>query len=231
MTMPGTSRHEAVCPDVAESRAELAAGRFVVESPERHVARVQALSANAALELVWVSRERFLPAATGAGENPADAAVVANLVGGYLHVDAPGSMAQPSPPYEPATVAAADRREGAQLTPNVTTGQEGDADVLRVDTRVHVMSSGCFVTAQGADLVVRKRKAEIFRTPLAELTMLYLEGKAITISSDLTMQRCELGGQGSQSSLGTEVLCPLSQAGLSPALSSSPAACCGARWR
>jgi len=43
VTVPGTSGPEAVCPEVAESRAELAAGRFVVESPERHVARVQAL--------------------------------------------------------------------------------------------------------------------------------------------------------------------------------------------
>ena len=35
---------------LAESRAELAAGRFVAESPERHVARVQALIARDTLE-------------------------------------------------------------------------------------------------------------------------------------------------------------------------------------
>ncbi len=35
---------------LAESRADLAAGRFVVESPARHVARVQALTARDTLE-------------------------------------------------------------------------------------------------------------------------------------------------------------------------------------
>lgn len=58
MTVPGTSGPEAVCPEVAKSRAELAAGRFVVESPARHVARVQALIARDTLHQLLTEKEK-----------------------------------------------------------------------------------------------------------------------------------------------------------------------------
>lgn len=66
-----------------------------------------------------------------------------------------------------------------------------DTDVLLVDARLHVMTSGCDVTVNGEDLVVRRRKSEIYRTPLVDLSMLYLEGKGIALSADLTMLLCE----------------------------------------
>jgi hypothetical protein len=45
---------------VAESRAELPAGRFVIESPERHVARVQALIARDTLHQL-LAEEKIVP--------------------------------------------------------------------------------------------------------------------------------------------------------------------------
>ena len=55
------------------------------------------------------------------------------------------------------------------------------------------MTSGCYVTVNGDDLVVRRRKQELFRTAIGELTMAYLEGKGIAISADLTMRLCDAG--------------------------------------
>lgn len=48
---------------------------------------------------------------------------------------------------------------------------ESDPDVLVIDGRLHVLTSGCFVTVNADDLVVRRRKNEIFRTPISDLTM------------------------------------------------------------
>ena len=53
------------------------------------------------------------------------------------------------------------------------------------------MTSGCYVTVSGDNVVVRRRKTEIFRMAIAELTMVYLEGKGIALSADLTMHLCE----------------------------------------
>ncbi len=153
----------------------------------------QRMKADAALNLVWGARERFLPGDGEASENTGGAADAAAITGGYIHGDALDAIAHPNRPEEVTTETTTRTHGGAHQAAPINLGQEGDADVLRVDSRVHVMTSGCFVTAQAADLVVRKRKAEVFRTPLAEMTMLYLEGKAITISSDLTMQLCEQG--------------------------------------
>jgi CRISPR-associated protein Cas1 len=55
------------------------------------------------------------------------------------------------------------------------------------------MTSGCYVTVSGDDLVVRRRKNEIFRIAIPKLTMAYLEGKGIALSADLTMCLCEKG--------------------------------------
>lgn len=55
------------------------------------------------------------------------------------------------------------------------------------------MTSGCYVAASGDDAVIRRRKSEIFRVAIAELTMAYLEGKGIALSADLTMRLCEKG--------------------------------------
>lgn len=69
----------------------------------------------------------------------------------------------------------------------------GEPDVLLMDGRLHVLTSGCFVTINMDDLVVRRRKTEIFRIPIADLSMVYLEGKGIGLSADLTMRLCDIG--------------------------------------
>ncbi|MFN0164351.1 MAG: reverse transcriptase domain-containing protein, partial [Burkholderiales bacterium] len=94
-------------------------------------------------------------------------------------------------------------REGAVASPPAAgaaapkipaeSGASFDPDVLVMDGRLHIMTGGCYVTVSGEDLVVRRRKEEIFRTPMATLSMAYLEGKGIAISADLTMQLCDRG--------------------------------------
>ena len=53
------------------------------------------------------------------------------------------------------------------------------------------MTSGCYVTVSKDELIVKRRKQEIFRIAISELTMVYLEGRGIAISADLTMRLCE----------------------------------------
>ena len=60
-----------------------------------------------------------------------------------------------------------------------------------VDGRLHVMTSGCYVTVSGDDIVVRQRKHEVFRAPITNVEMVYLEGRGIAVSADLTMRLCE----------------------------------------
>ena len=155
----------------------------------------QRFAKEAGLDLVWSSRERFLPADGSAMNDAEVVGAAATVAGGYAQPEAAGqayaSALGPAPPAAEtnglATTTDADRQRAASSLP----GQAVDADVLIVDGRLHVMTSGCYVTVSADELVVRKRKNEIFRTPLVDLTMLYLEGKGIALSADLTMLLCE----------------------------------------
>lgn len=55
---------------LAESRADLAAGRFVVESPAQHLARLQALIASEATPPVAPSAATNTPARRRSGQTP-----------------------------------------------------------------------------------------------------------------------------------------------------------------
>lgn len=151
------------------------------------------------IDLAWESREKFLPDMDVVTRQARTVAEVAILTGAYP-LDRPSHLADEfatdqmsrtsglpnaSPPSgEPRS--SSNRTNTDQLTDQVT-----DPDVLVIDGRLHVMTSGCFVTVNGDNLVVRRRKNEIFRMAIAELTMVYLEGKGIGLSADLTMRLCE----------------------------------------
>lgn len=143
---------------------------------------------------VWASREKFLPDADDGMRQSRIAAEVNLLTGAYpldrsagtadeLTASLHDRMAdQPPPPAPGQAIASSGDNNSDQAT---------DPDVLVIDGRLHVMKSGCFVTVNAGDLVVRRRKNEIFRTEISELTMVYLEGKGIALSADLTMRLCD----------------------------------------
>ncbi|MDP2817715.1 MAG: CRISPR-associated endonuclease Cas1 [Polaromonas sp.] len=143
----------------------------------------------------WALRERFSPDGGDGERQSQTAAEVAVLTGGYPL----GSTSQSAEYFGAAHDDS--RRPNLNVAvppavplPNASTKkaeQPTDPDVLVIDGRLHVMTSGCFVTINGDELVVRRRKVEIFRTAITELSMVYLEGKGLGLSADLTMRLCE----------------------------------------
>ena len=139
------------------------------------------LAADPELALIWAARAKFFPDALAAQRHADAVAEAAALTGTYLQDDgnpeAGTIMPTPSVPMLPV--------------PQAIPPTSADADVLLVEGRLHVMTSGCYVTVSGDDVLVRRRKREIFRAPMSQVTMAYLEGKGIAISADLTMRLCE----------------------------------------
>ena len=147
------------------------------------------------IDLAWESREKFLSDTEVATRQTETTAEVAVLTGAYP-LDRASQLAD-----ELAT----DQMGGILSLPNAVLPATGpssssnrshadsstDPDLLVIDGRLHVMTSGCYVTVSGDDLLVRKRKNVIFRHAISELTMVYLEGKGIALSADLTMRLCE----------------------------------------
>lgn len=147
----------------------------------------------------WESREKFLPDIDIDARQSQTNAEVAVLTGAYAldvgpRVANPFLTAATTPSPEQAhndsltTTAASHIRNGSMT-------EARDPDVLMVDGRLHVMTSGCFVSVNADELVVRRRKNEIFRIAIAELKMVYLEGNGIGFSADLTMRLCDAGIQ------------------------------------
>lgn len=148
---------------------------------------------DAASKLFWSACERFLVDGKGESE-PTTVDIIASSTGAYLHTDNSGSTVDPA-------LLSVDRRStsrplagttaGASPAPNTAADADADAASLFIDGRLHVMTSGCYVTFSGDDVVVRRRKTEVGRAAIADVKMVYLEGKGIALSADLTMRLCE----------------------------------------
>ena len=148
------------------------------------------------IDPAWESREKFLPDIDIATRHSQTGAEVAVLTGAYP-LDRPSNLADefgadPIGRTSELPNAISPSGEPSSSSNRTNTDQVTDPDVLIVDGRLHVLTSGCYVTVSGDDLVVRRRKKEIFRMAISELTMAYLEGKGIAISADLTMRLCEI---------------------------------------
>lgn len=142
----------------------------------------------------WELREKFMPDLAVFTHQSQTAAEVAILTGAYpqdrrsypadafikdQHTEI-SDLSNAMPPSNEASISSIS-----------IPGQTCDPDILVIDGRLHVLTSGCFVTVNADDLVVRRRKNEIFRSAISELTMVYLEGKGIGLSADLTMRLCD----------------------------------------
>jgi len=143
------------------------------------------------IELAWASREKFLPD-TGVSAYQSDVvSEAAALTGAYpQHCALAPAEEYSTERFNPGTNAQDIAIQPAETSPGAA-DQALDPHVLVIDGRLHVMTSGCYVTISKDDLVVKRRKHEIFRIAIAELTMAYLEGRGISISADLTMRLCE----------------------------------------
>lgn len=152
-------------------------------------AAVTAIAAEAVVAPLWASRERFCPVASGVTEQVEE--LVRPIAGAYIETaptDPPAPLS-PGVRTDPEATAASVARQ-PEVTAEPARSTE-DTDLMLVDGRLHVMSPGCFVGASSDDVVVRRRKTEALRAPIAELSMVYLEGKGIGLSAELTMRLSE----------------------------------------
>ncbi|MGB4115325.1 MAG: CRISPR-associated endonuclease Cas1 [Polaromonas sp.] len=140
------------------------------------------------MNTAWQMRERFLPDVQSSVRQSQINAEVSVLTGAYP-IDQVDNSLLPSVPSSSVAATVVPAANTVTQDSSVV----GEPDVLLMDGRLHVMTSGCFVTVNMDDLVVRRRKTEIFRAAIADLTMVYLEGKGIGLSADLTMRLCDMG--------------------------------------
>jgi len=154
------------------------------------------LSTEHGVELAFAQRERFIDVDAESIE-VGTTITVGGLTGAYPGADGGAPLeatARATPPWggslhaevQPVAESPINRVVAIQAAESAT-----EADVVVVDGRMHVMTSGCYVTVSGDDLIVRQRKKEVFRQAMAALNMVYLEGKGIALSADLTMRLCE----------------------------------------
>lgn len=64
-----------------------------------------------------------------------------------------------------------------------TTLEDGD--------RLYVLTHGAFIGVDGADVILRRRRAEIYRRPLDQLGLIYLQGRGMHISIDAQIRLAE----------------------------------------
>ena len=148
----------------------------------------------AGMDTAWQSRDKFVPVTEDLARQMQTSAEVALLTGAYPtnrseHRIRSGLSNQFA--VLPDGTKVPDAVVDATLLSTADSKQLEETDVLVIDGRLHVMTSGCYVTVNGDDLVVKKRKHEISRMPIADLGMVYLEGKGIAVSADLTMRLCD----------------------------------------
>jgi len=64
--------------------------------------------------------------------------------------------------------------------------------VVEHGERLYVLTHGSYLTLDGEDLVVRRRRVEVHRRPLAELGLVFLQGIAMNISVSLQLKLAAL---------------------------------------
>jgi len=145
------------------------------------------------LELAWSGRDRFLPTVDGTTLAEAGEAEAAQVSGAYPeggrgeHLSTQTLTALTTAPPSPVMPPARDALTGEPAPP------AGEPDFMLTDGRLHVMTSGCYIALSAEHVTVKKRKVEVFRCAVDSLTMLYVEGRGIAMSTDLTMHLCDRG--------------------------------------
>jgi len=71
-------------------------------------------------------------------------------------------------------------------------GEKSKDSLVEDGDRLYVLTHGSYLTIDGDDLLIKKRKAEFHRRPLDQLGLLYLQGFGMNISVSLQLRLAEL---------------------------------------
>jgi RNA-directed DNA polymerase len=81
------------------------------------------------------------------------------------------------------TNALASGKNGVSPSLFSTTMEDGD--------RLYVLTHGTYLTVDDDDLILRRRREEIYRQPIERISLIYLQGRAISISVDAHLRLAE----------------------------------------
>lgn len=147
----------------------------------------------------WLTRERFcMPGAEGSLENEQEAEQRGAKTGnGYPeHSTTDGNVrglikkdtSENEESIKHPTVVIEDAGEKEE-----TEEDNNNKDSLVEDgDRLYVLTHGSYLTVDGDDLLIKKRKSEFHRRPLDQLGLLYLQGFGMNISVSLQLRLAEL---------------------------------------
>jgi group II intron reverse transcriptase/maturase/CRISPR-associated endonuclease Cas1 len=157
----------------------------------RHVDRVVDVFAEETLpsefrnDPAWLSRERFTTAVAD------DVETTTRRVHDIYPEERPAHAPQ-------AWMVKPDNRQATNTAPPPSAeGRTDDAEserdpassgVIEHNGRVYVMSHGSYVTEAAGALVIRRRKAEVYRRPLDEISLLFLQGLGTSVSVSLAIE-------------------------------------------
>jgi len=145
----------------------------------------------------WLCRERLSLNTPGdeARSGPQASARAAQPGPGYPEPSPPNAPPGDPPPRTDASgiqasangsvkdSRSADDREQAGEPPVSTEFEDGE--------RLYVLNHGTYVTAQDEDLVLKKRRVEVYRRPINKIGLIYLQGFGIGISVDAEVKLAE----------------------------------------
>lgn len=134
----------------------------------------------------WLSHERFTSGA------PEDEEAATHSMHGIYPED---RSARPPLAW---IVKTDDRIDASTPTPSPVVARRDDepeddaaptqSEIVEHEGRVYVMTHGSYVTESDGVLVVKRRKVEIFRRPLADVRLVFLQGLGTTMSLSLALQ-------------------------------------------
>lgn len=141
----------------------------------------------------WICRERFRPPrATEDAEHEQDALKKQAWTGNGYPEDGP--LARPAQ----WMIKSSPVNHEEKRIPSPILEEEEPADInpsntcIEYDDRLCVLTHGGYLTLMNQELVIRKRKVEIFRRPLEKLGLVFLQGLGMTISVTLQLRLAEL---------------------------------------
>ena len=137
-------------------------------------------------DAAWVARERFT---ANAPEDDATSTPLAHDVYPEERVSGGPVSWMVKRDEPPSSAPAVAQPAPAGVEPQVDAdGLSDRVAIVEHEGRVYVMTHGAYVTESGGALVVKHRKAEVFRKPLDEVALLFLQGLGTSLSLSLASE-------------------------------------------
>jgi RNA-directed DNA polymerase len=144
----------------------------------------------------WICRERFLSPNMDQDDDSSLANQLRFITGGYSRKGRETGSA-------PWRTGDEEEADGPQIKQSLTVSDPGEKagdvrdryreTIVEQDTRLYVLTHGSYLALDGEEIVIKKKKLELFRRRLADLDTLYLQGIAMNISVNLQLRLAELG--------------------------------------